>query len=724
MWRHGFRYTFLTYLHYRLLFSNPVWGGADTVPTTIIRNITALSVRHALNVSTLDLEAYKHAQGQVAYEQTITQNMTTLTMTNADTVNGIIQGLLYVPDLTTVPSCDEQQYDFIPRNVTRQAELPPTPYNLIALAPWFSMDCTLAYLASASLDPIRAFVFYKPNNSTSRPQDASSPVWNLNDNGQWKTANRFPIFAVPGLQGQRMMTQLSYYSGNITEVPHGDEINQLYGPSPSDYVRIWTELSIHTPSGMPALWSYFLIVIGALLLIVTTVSLTMHMVQRRRRKSLERRVESGDVDLEAMGIKRITVPVDHVKSFPLFTYNADADLISTSTTPGAGSATATRSVKSKRSRRQEQRSVISDIQPPSVRSTRSVRSKRSTLTDGADMTATNNQPKCHICLEDYAHRQSIIRELPCGHIFHPECIDEFLSYNSSLCPTCKHCMLPRGYSPKITNGMVRRERALRRLRERVVLDDASEMEQGTVARWVTRIFMLPSKVTPSILPLSSLRSPQEPGNRAQKSTSSLPDSSNPSPPAPDEPSEDISEASEGVTRAPNTRLRAPRKGRARGLRTLPTQPEDSELKTGNRKESPSSFARARMQEIAAKNAPFDDPDRQQAQCKLPLSKKLSERSLRCANSREQGGVYCQRCFLVSLEHSNGGVIRLIVAKRTFSFWGWVALFVSVLRKAWHRRFWVSRDDEDLRVSLHIQTAWTGLDWTGLVYFKHFPECGW
>ena len=35
----------------RLLFSNPVWAGASTVPTTIIRNITALSVCVPSNTS-------------------------------------------------------------------------------------------------------------------------------------------------------------------------------------------------------------------------------------------------------------------------------------------------------------------------------------------------------------------------------------------------------------------------------------------------------------------------------------------------------------------------------------------------------------------------------------------------------------------------------------------------------------------------------------------------
>ncbi|KAJ3500403.1 hypothetical protein NM208_g17152 [Fusarium decemcellulare] len=431
--------------HISLLFSNPVWSGASTVPSTIIRNLTALS-------------------SQLAYEERIASNITTLTPTNADARNGLIQGLLYVPDLDNDPECDRQQYEFIPENVTRRENSPPTNYNLIALAPWFSIDCTLSYLASARLDPIRAFIFYKPNNSSNKPQDADSPVWNLEDGGAWMTANKYPIYAVSGKEGHNIMEQLSLYSGRVDDIPHGDEINKLYGPNPKDYVRIWTELALHDESDIPALWAFFLIVIGALLAVIAFVSITMHLVQRRRRISLKRRVESGEVDLEAMGIKRLTVPAAHVRGFPLFTYNADPESLAAPPTPSS-----TRRLRS--SRGFDQRSI---------RSGTSIRSKRSSVGATGDNAATNFQPSCHICLVNFDHRVTIIRELPCGHIYHPECIDEFLSQNSSLCPMCKQSMLPRGYSPKITNGMVRRERALRRLRERVDLEDLSEGSSGDV----------------------------------------------------------------------------------------------------------------------------------------------------------------------------------------------------------------------------------------------------
>ncbi|KAF7536686.1 hypothetical protein G7Z17_g13003 [Cylindrodendrum hubeiense] len=553
--------------------------------------------------------AYSLRQSQLAYEERITSNITTLTTTNADTLDGVIQGLLYVPDLDGDAACDEAQYDFIPRNVTRRDNLPPTNYNLIALAPWFSIDCTLAYLASARLDPLRAFVFYKPNNSSNKPQDADSPVWNLEDGGAWVKSNKFPIFAISGSEGQTMMEQLSLYSGHIADIPHGEEINDLYGPNPKDYVRIWTELNLENDSSIPPLWAFFLIVIGALLLIIFGVSLTMHLVQRRRRRSLKRRVESGEVDLEAMGIKRMTVPPAHIRDFPLFTYNADPETMGLPPTPLSTRA-------SRSSRRQDQRSI---------RSSNSIRSKRQGVGRSTDSTATNFQPSCHICLVKFDHRLTIIRELSCGHIFHPECIDEFLSQNSSLCPMCKQSMLPRGYSPQITNGMVRRERALRRLRERVDFDDLSDQSHDSKLKgWSRRLFRTSAPSSPVVSRLVTFKftkPKEEPAREPLPMVVEEPGTAPDTTPAP--PSDSISEEPATVTNAPApARTSKSRRTRPRALNLLPTQPEDSELKTIATvgRKSPSSFARERMREIAAKNAPFDDPDQQRAIWRRGLSK--------------------------------------------------------------------------------------------------------
>ncbi|KAG5934092.1 hypothetical protein E4U53_000765 [Claviceps sorghi] len=570
------------------------------------------------------------AQSQLAYEQTIDKNLTTLSTGNTGVYDSSIQGLLFVPDVTTVPSCDVQQYDSIPRNVTRRKDLPPANFNLIAIAPWFSSDCTQAYLNAALQVPVKAFIFYKPNNSTNKPQEGDSPVWNVGDGGAWRSNHHFPIFAIPGREGQKIIKQLSLYSGAITEVPHGKEIRQLYNIYWTAYLRIWTKLTLDRPSNPPATWAFILIVVGALLFVIFVVSLTMHFVQRRNRNSLRKRVQSGEVDLEAMGIKRVTVPASHVTQFPLFTYNAEPDSLDMPSSPHSRAASSTGcKKKSRRKKRRENDHVPSDAMPLTAPSVRSIRSKRSMLTGLGGTTATNHQPNCHICLAVFEHRLTIIRELPCGHIFHTECIDEFLIQNSSLCPTCKHCMLPRGYSPRITNGMVRRERALRRLRERVDLEELSLADGDTKLKtWGKKLFSSShsdgAPLTQSEnIPMKMLASPNNESDVVERRGLAGSDHGSYPSNSPGRSFDSVtSDSADVMPMPPATTKTRPRKSKPNVIKVLPTQPEDPELSTNptapNRRGSPSSFARERMRQIADNNAPFDDPDRTRSTCESPL----------------------------------------------------------------------------------------------------------
>jgi hypothetical protein len=176
-------------------------------------------------------------------------------------------------------------------------------------------------------------------------------------------------------------------------------------------------------------------------------------------------------------------------------------------------------------------------------------------------------------------------------------------------------MLPRDYSPKITNGMVRRERALRRLRERVNLDETYfDSDETKSLSWKDRLFHPGSSKQSdntsdvSLKPLSQIS-----GNKMRR------------PPATSTPEASPAESDNGLAitsnpRAPANGNQTPspskppksRRTKPRPLRLLPTQPENSELQTSPPagRKSPSSFARQRMREMAARNAPFDDPDQQ------------------------------------------------------------------------------------------------------------------
>jgi len=306
----------------------------------------------------------------------------------------------------------------------------------------------------------------------SQPPAISDPVWDLGDGGQWKTANHYPVYAVPGAIGHHMVEELTLYSGNVTSVPFGYQLIEL-NVDPRNYVRIYTAITVSNLSSLPDLWVFLLVISVLLIAVLGITSLLRHLIQRRRRESLRRRVMAGEVDLEALGIKRLTVPLELIKKIPLFIYTCDIG----DPSPEAYDVTNMSSVKP----------LGFEVSGPSL--TESLRSARPPSSILARRYGPQSQPTCPICLEDFESGYTTIRELSCLHIFHPECIDTFLSENSSLCPMCKKSALPFGYCPPvITNPVVRRERAIRRLRSRVtIMEEISEGENGAGnalrARW-------------------------------------------------------------------------------------------------------------------------------------------------------------------------------------------------------------------------------------------------
>ena len=212
------------------------------------------------------------------------------------------------------------------------------------------------------------------------------------------------------------MQALGQYSGSREEVPYSKEIAEQYHSS--DYVRLYTSIQTQAASQLPNLWAFLLIVLGIILFFMCITSFAMHLCQRKRRRDLERRIRDGEVNLEAIGVKTMAVPIEVLDNLPLTTY-----------TPN-----------------------ISD--------------GSDTMSSNVPKTISFDQPSCVICLDDFISHETMVRSLPCRHIFHPECVDQLLLQHSSLCPTCKASVLPQGYCPvKITNVMVRRERLARGFRD-------------------------------------------------------------------------------------------------------------------------------------------------------------------------------------------------------------------------------------------------------------------
>ena len=364
----------------------------------------------------------------------------------------------------------------------------------MGLVPWINVDCTLEFIAAARLDPCRALIFYLPDNNTTQPPPPSAEVWNLNDSSKWKSTFQYPVYAIPGSVGNRLMHELALYSGNMTDVPFGHEISELPNVDPRDYVRLYTHLVTTNSSTLPSFWVFLVVVLVIAVLTIGIISASMHLIQRARRKSLQRRVASGEVNLEALGIKRLTVPQHFIDQLPLFIYTSEE--LSPPASP------------------QQQKMPTEAInQLPGFQEVSSAVPLWAHYTKGGlDMSTDNTasqiivvddstsnpdssmvhkflpyaQPTCAICLDNFEPGITEIRELPCGHIFHPDCIDIFLGNNSSLCPLCKKTALPIGYCPtRVTNAMVSAERNLRKIRSTIMVDE--EEQHAGSGRVISRV---------------------------------------------------------------------------------------------------------------------------------------------------------------------------------------------------------------------------------------------
>ncbi|KAF2017768.1 hypothetical protein BU24DRAFT_460773 [Aaosphaeria arxii CBS 175.79] len=369
-----------------------------------------------------------------SFQLPITENIQTLS--NKDVQKGSDPyGILYVPDLTS-DGCKKEEEQYVANNVTRRANLPEhIEYALVAVAPWYSAECMNEYFEAARDAPVKAFLVYQPGAAAGMPPPVSDSSWLMGDGGTWKAQNTFPTYAIVPPTGALIMKGLSEYSGNITDLPYNETLVDMFADT--DYVRLWATIGTESGSQLPSLWVFLVIVLGLLILAIVGTSSFMHLMQRRRRNDLQRRVINGEVDLEALGVKRLTVPQEYLDKLPLYVYTSsmeDPEKALPTEPPQAHSNTPT-----------GRRLSAPDLPQP-VSST------------------ALSQPTCAICLDDFVANESRVRELPCRHIFHPDCIDTFLLSNSSLCPMCKTSVLPSGYCPtKITNNMVRRERMITRM---------------------------------------------------------------------------------------------------------------------------------------------------------------------------------------------------------------------------------------------------------------------
>lgn len=224
-------------------------------------------------------------------------------------------------------------------------------------------------------------------------------------------------------------------------------------------------------NSLPSLWVFLLVVLAIFVFIVGSTSCLMHWIQRKRRQRLRRQVASGEVDLEALGITRLTVPQEMLDKMPLYVYtDGEESSLPSSGPPRIDTDIPPATLSSMPEHTSEENSMRATPHrnPDTINLTPPGRPSSSPRYHATPF----SQPTCAICLDDFEPNETTVRQLPCQHIFHPDCVDSFLINSSSLCPLCKKSVLSKGYCPAtVTNAMVHRERMVRRIRERVSVRD-------------------------------------------------------------------------------------------------------------------------------------------------------------------------------------------------------------------------------------------------------------
>lgn len=426
-------------------------------------------------------------------------------------------------------------------SVTTMVDVPEFS-TLIAVAPFVDEKCGRAFADQATKDQARVLLFVNdPGNNINNSVMLAAP--------STIGALSYSMISVPYSVGLDVFHQMGTYNSNQTfSIPNTGLTNSV--------ARIGVAIGTQSTNNLPRLWISVLAVLAGLLVIFVIMSVVMNVIQLRRRQNLRLRIERGEVNLESLGVRKITVPEEILESLPIRVYkhgemhflnqeerevlhggegendknkspsgstlNAHDDGNTVVKNPENGilqhgSSASTDDISTiSQARLDSERNSGKAVNEPTVDN------KASTMISDTPVSATTesnnpntphsvshsndspnvpnshdtintlpssshvqnqieniheesrndqtgdkehiyNQTSCPICLEDFVDGENDIRELPCLHIYHAECVDPFLRTRSSLCPMCKVSVLPPGYMPdtfRLDNRAVRRERIM------------------------------------------------------------------------------------------------------------------------------------------------------------------------------------------------------------------------------------------------------------------------
>ncbi|KAL4918260.1 hypothetical protein BDW62DRAFT_66169 [Aspergillus aurantiobrunneus] len=423
--------------------------------------------------------------GSALFRLVLDGDVQTLSAENAPK-NGPIKGLLFVPSLSRNDPCVNTTAPFIPANVTRHHDVTAFGYQIIGLAPWITPNCSQSFLDASSRIGTEALLFFLPASDNTKPPPPADPTWRLNGETSWENKNLYPVYAVPGSAGITLMEQLSWYSGNVTQ-PQSQQNVSAQGEGWD--VRLFTLIDLEgTSRKKSSIWGFLLAILGTILVLSIILLLLYQLLQRRRREILQRRLEADRAAHQQFDLQHFKVPREFLVRFPIYVYPSLDDVgrdYSQQNPHDTHRSDRAESVKSvgteqtkngKESEAEEEEGAHMTKYNSSIRVEDASVAEQKPKTTPAETEDTSPRPapyvtftpttvdsgvlyqknanrlshsqtRCVICLDDFVPALSTVRELPCGHIYHPECIDVSLTQTSSLCPLCKKCVFMSEFCP-------------------------------------------------------------------------------------------------------------------------------------------------------------------------------------------------------------------------------------------------------------------------------------
>ncbi|CDH48409.1 predicted protein [Lichtheimia corymbifera JMRC:FSU:9682] len=190
--------------------------------------------------------------------------------------------------------------------------------------------------------------------------------------------------------------------------------------------------------GFPSAWEFTLIVVVALLAVSFLASVGMHYhLWRIRRRQRNMMFENGVLPVHLTPItittKRNVLDAEMLSTFPTriigSNSNDDQEDIDNNNHQQQQRRNSTQSERSTRSGKAlENAAALASASNPS---------RRASLVATTGTSGDLSDAMCVICLDEFSAGETV-RQLPCGHEYHCECIDPWLTVKSASCPLCKH----------------------------------------------------------------------------------------------------------------------------------------------------------------------------------------------------------------------------------------------------------------------------------------------